>query len=118
VRVYAEEVSELLGQKLGVRGRTLEDRLRRAGRRLPKKIQREAKVLVDAAALEGHPKLARQVDPQKAENAKRACVTWLETIDPAAKRRAAIWNFLAVNAAGILIAAAAVVVVLRWRGYI
>ena len=34
-----QRVSALLEERLGARGRTLEDKMRKAGRRLPKKVR-------------------------------------------------------------------------------
>ncbi len=112
----AEQISALLREKLGVRGRDLECRLRRAGRLLPRHVRRQADVIVQARAMQASPKLARLVDDAALARALRRCHEHLSAIDPWERRKTRIIAFLSVNAFNLLVTAGLVIAVLSWRG--
>ena len=118
VEARAERVAKLIEERLGVRGRGLETKLRRAGRMLPNWVRREAERIVEARRLVQHPKLMRQTDPQALERAAERCERWLKSIDPWERRKDRILGFLAVNAFNLIVIAAAFVAFLVWRGYV
>ena len=109
-------LSQLMGQKLGVGGKGLSARTRRAGRALPAKVRRAADALSEAEAAAGHPKLAQQADPAALDQAYRTATEWLEPIDRPAKRRAAVMDWIAGTAFNFLLIGLAVLAVLLWRG--
>lgn len=47
----ADRVSALIEERLGVRGRGLEDKIRKAGRRLPKRVREAASYLAEAGQM-------------------------------------------------------------------
>lgn len=118
VNARADEIAALIEARLGVRGKGLEAKLRRAGRLLPRWVRREARRLAEAQRLTGHPKLMMQTDPQALESAYRKCETWLRNVDPAARRKDRILGLLAVNAANLLILAALFIAYLVWAGHL
>lgn len=114
----SDRLAELIEERLGVRGRGLEAKLRRAGRLLPRWLRREASQLVKAERLMSHPKLMMQADPAALDRAFRHCETWLKTIDPAERRKSRMLGFLGVNAANLLIVAGLFIAYLVWAGYL
>ena len=108
----------MIEQKLGVRGKGLERKLRKAGRLLPRYIRREAARIVDAQRLTAHPKLMMQTDPSALDRAFKQCERWLKTIDPAKRRRDKILKFIGLNAFNMLVVTAAFITYLVWAGHV
>ena len=93
------ELAALMEERLGTRGAGLEAKLSRVGRRLPRRLKREAALLVEAKELGANPKLVRRVDDRRLKKAARALERHLETVD-ASERRTTFWiRWLAGNAA-------------------
>ncbi|HGG06612.1 MAG TPA: hypothetical protein ENK28_14230 [Aliiroseovarius sp.] len=114
----ADRLAHLIEEKLDTRGKGLEAKVRRAGRNLPKFIRAEAGLLIEALKVEAHPKLARQIDEARLEQAYANVERYLKGLDPWARRRGVVLNWLAGNALNLLIVAALTVAVLRWRGFL
>ena len=114
----ADEISALLREKLGVRGRDLETRLRRAGRLLPRHVRRDALLIAQARAMQASPKLARMVDDAAVLRAFRACQDHLGAIDSWERRKTRIIGFLSANAFNLVVTAGLVITVLYWRDLI
>lgn len=114
----ARLLQRLLQEKLGVQGKSLGHALRRAGRRLPRAMRRQAAVLQRAEAMAAHPRLARQVDRRDVDAAYRALSAHLKAIDVAAARRDRLLSLAAAIAFNILVIAVGFVVWLWWRGYV
>ncbi len=112
------EVRAGLDRKLRVRGRSLEAQIRKAGRLLPRAIKRDATYLARALPLAGNPKLARMVDMEKARQAHRNVLAFLEGIDLAAQRRTAALNLLASIAFALLVTGSLLLFVLVQRGFL
>jgi hypothetical protein len=64
-KAQVDEVRKLMETRLRVRGKTLDQQVRKAGRLLPRAERREATYLAQAATVLDHPKLSRMVDPMK-----------------------------------------------------
>ncbi len=114
----ADRLAQLIGNKLDVRGAGLEAKLKRAGRRLPKYIRGEARLLVDALAMEAHPKLARQIDKARLERAYHDVERYLQGLDAWARRRGGVLDWLAGNLFSLLLLAGLLIAVLVWRGFL
>lgn len=114
----ADALAGLIEKKLGVRGAGLEAKLRRAGRSLPGFVRRHAQQIVEAGRLSANPKLMRQVDMAGVERAYRKCESWLNTVDPAERRKDRVLRFLAVNAFNLLAVSAAFIAWLAWSGHL
>ena len=112
----SDRLALLIEERLGIRGDGLETKLRKAGRLLPRWLRQEASRLVAAQRLVKHPKLMRQADSMTLEKACKRCEKWLKSIDPAARRRARLLIFLALNAANLLLVTAMFVAYLVWSG--
>ena len=114
-RERAEHLAQLLGDRLGVRGRDLQMRLRRAGRALPRTVRRDLAALAEAARLERHPRLARMLDHDGLDAAYRAALRHLEGIDRRRRRFDRLIGILASNAFNLLVIGAGLLAVMRWR---
>lgn len=118
VQEQAEHISALLFEKLGIRGKGLEVRLRRAGRLVPRRVRADAQFLAQAAALSKNPKLIKMIDPEKANAAYQACVRYFESIDVQARRRNLLLGWFGGVAFIGLVVFAGVLTVLVWRGFL
>jgi len=114
----ANLLAKLIEERLGIRGRGLEVKLRRAGRALPRYVRREAGKIADAVKLSANPKLMRQVDPMGIEAAFGKCERWLKSVDPKERRKDRILGFLAVNAFNLLAISGAFIAWAVWTGHL
>ncbi|MGZ2256820.1 hypothetical protein [Roseobacter sp. A03A-229] len=109
---------EAMERHLGVKGRSLAHQVRRAGRRLPRRVRAQAVLLGEAEALAGNPRLLRQLDDRRLAHALEDVSAHLAGIDRAEARRTRIISVLAVIAFNLILLFTAVVVLLRMRGTI
>ena len=116
IQQMADRVSDLVGERLRVKGATLQDRLTKAGRRLPRKVRNAGEALVQATQMVQSPKLLMQIDDGKVAAAYDICLKHLNTVNPTAARRGAILNIAASIAFSLLVVAALLVTVLYLRG--
>jgi hypothetical protein len=118
VQQMADRVSALLGERLRVKGDTLEARLARAGRRLPRPVREAGAALAEATMMIRNPKLMKRVDDATVARAYDICLRHLNTIDPAAARRGLLLDALARIAFALLVVGVAFLAFARWRGLI
>ncbi len=111
----AGALTEKMAEGLGVKGRTLEQSAARAGRWLPRRIRNEIAVIAEARALQGHPKLERQIDDARIDRACRQTASYLDGLDPAARRRRAALDMLSLIAFRLFVVLCLVIAVLIWR---
>ena len=100
------EIEELLVEKMSAKGRDLNQKVKSAGRRLPKNIRAQAAYLVEAEARCNNPKHAHLYDPARVVEARKQCVEHLEKIDRKAirtGRRGGWMTGLVVNLALLLV---------------
>ncbi|MDU8929889.1 hypothetical protein RXV86_21085 [Alisedimentitalea sp. MJ-SS2] len=107
-----------LDQKLGLKRGSLEKRMKKAGRRLPRRVHRDAAAIGEAAALAEHPKLRRRVDAAGIKAAHHRISEHLSRIDPREQRIRFWLGVLAGLAFNVLAVATLVIVVLKWRGFL
>ena len=98
IHQMADRVAQLLEERLGLGGRDLSAKLKRAGRMLPKKVRDSGKVLAAAAHKAQNPKL-------------------LIAIDPVGRRRDLFAGMVGSVGLGVLVLAVALLGFLAWRGY-
>lgn len=113
-----EAASELLRRKFGVRGRGLETRLRRAGRRLPKAARRAGQDIVQIQPYMSHPKLARLLEETHVTGAFDALHSNLEGINRADRRKGAVLALAGGLVFNLIIVVTVLVLLLRWRGIV
>jgi hypothetical protein len=93
-KAQVDEVRKLMETRLRVRGKTLDQQVRKAGRLLPRAERREATYLAQAATVLDHPKLSRMVDPMKVAAAHGRLTTFLKKIDPKDRAKGRVLNWL------------------------
>lgn len=113
-----EEVSTLLSDRLGVRGTTLETRVRRAGRSLPAPVRRAAADLIRAEQMAEAPVMLRRLDPAQMEAARDICLRHLGGIDVAASRSKARYGVAASIIVQLCLVMGVTLSVLNWRGFL
>ncbi|WP_424831087.1 hypothetical protein [Ruegeria sp.] len=118
IQTRIAETIQLLRKKLGVRDKTLAASVRRARRRLPRTVYKQALVLARAEAMMDHPRLRLVVDTPALQKASDDVQTHLRSIDLADRRRGWVLSVLGSIALGILVLGGVIIFVLRWRGLI
>jgi hypothetical protein len=117
IQQMADRVAQLLEERLGLGGRDLSTRLKRAGRLLPRKVRDGGKLLAAAAHKAQNPKLLGQIDMGEVAEAYDVCVRHLTAIDPVVRRRNLFAGMAGSVGFGILVLVVAVMALLVWRGY-
>ncbi|MBD3664314.1 hypothetical protein [Sulfitobacter aestuariivivens] len=118
IHTKAETLRKQLQEKLGVRSRDLSQALKRAGRRLPRRVRGEGQALVRAEKLAANPKLARQLNSAEVDRAYATVAAHLKDIDVADARKGKLLSLAAAVAGNLLIVIAGFLVWLWWRGYV
>ncbi len=118
IQTRIAETIQLLRKKLGVKDKTLIASVRRAKRRLPRKVYKQALVLAQAEQMAVHPKLRLVLDTPKLEQASEDVQSHLIAINLADRRWGWFLSFLGSLALGLLALMAAVVTILWWRDLI
>lgn len=108
-------VREALERHLGVKGRSLAQQVKRAGRRLPRRIRAQAVLLAEAEALSGNPRLLRQLDKSRIAEALSGVSAYLAGIDRTDARHGRILSILAVLAFNFILIFIVFVIFLRMR---
>lgn len=108
----------LLRKKLGAKGKTLAESVRRAKRRLPRKVYKQAMELARAEPMAEHPKLRLTLDTPALEKAANEVQSHLRAINLADRRWGWFLGMLGGLAFNILAFAVLVLVFLWWRGLI
>ncbi len=113
-----EQLLALARKKFGVRTRSLDKAMRKIGRRVPSRLHDQAKVISEARALAGHPKLMLQADSQAVQKAFDEITAHLKTIDVTDRRKGAVLDVLgsiSLNLIGLFLL---LVAFLLWKGYL
>lgn len=114
----ADEISKLMAEKLRVRGRTLDAQLRKAGRRLPKRLRADVRNLLHAQEVINHPKLARLIDIEAVSEGSGRVIGHLQTLDPWERFKDRWLGILGAISAGMILLFIIVVYVLWKRGLV
>lgn len=118
VQQMAARVAALIEARLNVGGTTLEEKLRRGGKRLPRNVRREAAYLAEVAHNAKVPKLMVQIDQARAAQAYDACLRHLKPLGAGERRKAMAMQVATGVGAGVFGAAVIVFLLLLWRGYL
>lgn len=105
-----------LSDKMRVRGATLEQQLRRAERRLPRRQRRAAATILGAQDWMAHPKLARVLDLSHVNKALADLDGHLDRIDPTEERKTALLRLIGVIVIRLMGLAVLIYAILKWRG--
>jgi hypothetical protein len=117
IQQMADRVAQLLEERLGLGGRDLSAKLKRAGRLLPKKVRDGGRLLASAAQKAQNPKLLGQIDMGEVTEAYDVCLKHLIAIDPVGRRRDLFAGMVGSVGLGILVLAVGLFGFLAWRGY-
>ncbi|WP_171207834.1 MULTISPECIES: hypothetical protein [unclassified Ruegeria] len=112
------ETIELLRGKLGVRDKTLAASVKRAKRRLPRRVYKEAMVLARAEPLADHPKLRLVLDTKRLARAADEVQSHLRAIDLADRRWGWFLGLLGSLSFNLIALTVLALIVLYWRGLI
>ena len=118
IQQMADRVAGLMEERLGVRGRGLEEKLRRGGRLLPRGVRAKAGVLAGLAVQAQNPKLLTQINMEDVAAAYDTCVRYLGVINPGGRRKGMLLGMASSIAFSLLVVAVLVIGVLVWRGYV
>ncbi len=118
VQAMAKGIMTQLDERLGVGGKDLNAKLRRAGRLLPRHVRKDAHLIADALPLVENPKLMRQVDLPRLEAAERRIMAHLKTIDRADRRWGAFLGIMGGVSFSLIALFTLLVVMLVWRGLV
>ncbi|MBM7066166.1 hypothetical protein [Actibacterium sp. 188UL27-1] len=111
------KLAKLMQDRLGIRrGSGFAEKVQIAGRLLPRRIRREAQVLIDTAVLTQNPKLRRQINHDQLRKSFAVVETHLKGIDPNERLKGRILTILAIIAFNFLLIAATIITVMVWRG--
>lgn len=105
----------LLRERLGVRGKSLRQALRRAKHRLPRRIYRRAMDLARIETMVDHPKMRLTLDSPHLLSAAGEVQTHLRSIDLADRRKGWWLGMLGGLAFNLLAFAALLLAFLAWR---
>ncbi len=108
----------LLRKKLGLRDKTLAESVKRAKRRLPRRIYKQALVLAKAEKMAEHPKLRLVLDTPALEKASQEVQEHLNAINLADRRWAAFLGVLGSLSFNLIALTVIALVFLWWRGLI
>jgi len=112
------ELIVLTREKLSLGGKTLEAQLKKARRKLPKGMIADGIYFSQSARIAANPKLAKQIDAARVERAHARLIEHLETINPRDRRIGQLLGLLGRIVFSLIAVFVAVIVVLRWRGYL
>ena len=112
------DLTRLAGEKFRFQTDSLARAMKKAGRRLPRRVHKQAAILVEAEQRAGHPKLAMMLDAKAIERANSAVQEALNAIDPADRRKGLILSTLGMVSFHLIAVFAIFVAVLIWRGLV
>lgn len=112
----SDDLAARISQQLRVRGAGLQEVAEKAGRKLPRHLQAEVQVVIDALDMSDHPKLMHRVDEKRILQAVRRVEKFLAKQDPSAERRGEILDRVAAIAFVLFTIALALFFILLSRG--
>ncbi len=118
IRQMVDRVDALMEERLHVRGHDLADKLRRGGRRLPRRVRAAARDLAQAGEMARNPRLLMQVDFGKVSADYDICVRHLTSVDRKARLLAATMGLVRLVVVVGLLAGGIALALARWRGLI
>ena len=113
-----QDLTLLMGEAFRFKANSLARAMQKAGRRLPRHVQKQAALLVEAEQRAGHPKLAKTLNAKDLDRAAKAVQKALKYVDTADARKGLVLSTLGMISFNLIAVAAIVVAVLAWRGLI
>lgn len=118
IAARATRLQKGLETAFGVRARTLDKALRRTGRRLPRRLQKQAGIIVEAQGFGGNPKLLRRFDTAALNTAETQVLDYLNGIDRADARLGRILGIAGAMAFNLLLVLGLLVGWMWWTGVV
>lgn len=118
IQKMADRVAEMMRSNLGLKGRRLDDMLRRSSGKVPRNVVRAASELSRAADMAQNPKLLMQMNSSVIARYYDTCVKHLAGAQRWQRRRAwaESWLLSVMTSLGLL--GALVAALLYWRGFL
>ncbi|QCO57925.1 hypothetical protein EOK75_19945 (plasmid) [Pseudorhodobacter turbinis] len=117
-RQLAERISVLMTERMHVKGQDLEEKLARAGRRLPRREHKAALALAEAAHQAQNPKLLLQIDEESVAANYDICVKYLSALNRGHRLRGMLLGISTSILFSLLAVVAVLIAVLMWRGFL
>ena len=117
IQAYNVKISALLAERLRIRG-PLEKQVYKAGPKLPRRVRKAAKSVVETSKLMGNPKLSRMIDEKALRQAGDLVIDHLEAIDPWDRLKGRVLAWLGLISAFAIVGFIAAVWYARSRGMI
>lgn len=118
IQQMATRVAQLMEKRFGIRAATIQEALRKGGRKLPRKVLTAAKRLAQAEEQSKNAKLLMQLDEADIAGAYDVCVTYLNKGSRKADNKGRVVSFAATVAMITLVVGVVLIALLRWRGYL
>lgn len=118
IAAKARRLEELLDRGFGTGEKGLRHALRKAGRRLPRRMRRAGGVVADADYMAGHPKLFWQIDRKRVAREAEILEDYLKSVNPGKRRVDLLLSILRSLAVNFLILGLLIYALARWRGWI
>jgi len=100
----ADDISELLVEKLRIKGSSLAEQAALAKKKLPRAIYRDLRLILETLDMAGHPKIALTLETKKADQSAERVLTYLREINR--------WELIKTRWIGILSAISFVLILL------
>lgn len=118
IQQMAERISVLLTERMFIKGHDLDEKLHRAGRRLPRKVRVAAQAVATAMEQSYNPKLLLQINEEQVAENYDICIKYLNTLNKGHKLRGVLLGLSTSILFSLLAVAALVLGVLVWRGFL
>ena len=118
VIITAQKISTLFEERMRLKGPNLERQVYKAGRILPRKLRRDARVVLQALQVADHPKLSRMINRAQFDKAARNLIAYLSAIDPRDVAIGRLLTFLGKISAVLIVGFVLVVWFLWSRGLV
>ncbi len=116
VHQMTARISQLMAERLGAKGRTLDERLASRTRALPRRVRKAVALLAQAEAMAASPKLLKQSDMGAISAAYDIALRYLQPLDSGARVGRLVLGALASLALGLLALGAMLLLVQSLRG--
>ena len=114
----AARLQTLFEERMRLKGKSLDAQVHKARPRLPRRIFRDAQVVIRAVDMVGNPKLERQVDVRATADAARRVEVHLLEIDPRDELKGKVLTVLGKVSAFVIIVFIVTIWILYQRGAI
>lgn len=111
-------IETALSDAFGTKKGTIFDKLRKAGRRLPRTVQTDVAYLEEVRKRTAHPRRRGQVDVQRVTQARDHSLKALSKVDVARDKARARINWLGVLVINLMMFGVAYFALLKWLGAI